>query len=85
MAGSLLEGKTGSVKPQLPGDTRWNSQLDCVDTYIRNHPHMLVIVAENEDDIDTRIKGLIHSVGLFNEAKHMYDHLKPIANALDKL
>ena len=46
---------------------------------------MLVIVAENEDDIDTRIKSLIHNVGLFNEAKHMYDQLKPTANALDKL
>ena len=26
----------GSCTPQLPGDTRWNSILTCLETYVRN-------------------------------------------------
>lgn len=43
--GTLLSEIPTSVKPQLPGDTRWNSQLRCIDTYIRNKPFMLMIAA----------------------------------------
>lgn len=81
--GALLAEIAGSVKPQLPADTRWNSQLACTETFIRNRPFMLLIVAQNEDVIDTRIRSLIHNVGLFSEVKHLQTQLQPISRALD--
>jgi len=70
--GALLSETTGSVKPQLPNDTCWNSQLTCVDTYS---------CAQNEGLMDLRLRNLVHKVGLYNEAKHLEEQLKPIAVA----
>ena len=64
--GALLAEIAGSVKPKLPADTRWNSQLACTETVIRNRPFMLLVVAQNEDVIDMLIRSLIHNVGLFS-------------------
>lgn len=72
------------MKPQLPGDTRWNSSSDA-DTYIRNRPFMLMIAAQNEDIIESRIRNIIYNVGLFSEAKHLHSQLEPIADALNRL
>ena len=36
-----LKEREGSVKPQLPGDTRWESQVQCVDTFLRNGAHYM--------------------------------------------
>ena len=44
-----------SVKPQLPGDTRWKSQLTSLDTFLSNRPHFIQIAQEHEDDIDNAI------------------------------
>lgn len=87
-AGALLDEKQGSLKPQLPGDTRWNSQLDCIQTYLTNRPLMVLILAEQDDPqsiIDARIVNLINNIGLLNEAKSLLAQLQPIANALDRL
>lgn len=87
-AGSLLHEKSGSVKPQLPGDTRWNSQLDCIQTYLTNRPLIVLIIAEQDDAdsvIDSHILKLISNIGLLNEAKNLHAQLQPVANALDRL
>ena len=83
--GALLSEMSGSVKPQLQAETRWNSQLKRIETFVKNRPFMVLIVAQNEDLIDTRIRNLIHKVGLFNEVKHLQSQLQPISSALDKL
>ena len=83
--GALLSEISGSVKPQLPCDTRWNSQLHCIQTFIKNRPFMLLIAAQHEDVIELRIRNLIQNVGLSNEVKHLNSQLKPISNALDGL
>lgn len=83
--GALLSEIPESVKPQLPAETRWNSQLTCIDTYCRNRPFMLMIIAQNEDIIDSRIRNIIHNVGLYNEVKNLQQQLKPISISLDKL
>jgi uncharacterized protein YutE (UPF0331/DUF86 family) len=46
---------------------------------------MLMIVAQIEDIIDSRIRNIIHNMDLFSEAKHLHKQLEPIAKALDKL
>ena len=83
--GSLLSEISDSVKPQLPAETRWNSQLTCIDTYIKNRSYMLMIIAKNEELIDPRIRSIIHNVGLFNEVKHLQLQLQPVSNGLDRI
>ena len=82
---SLLSDITGSVKPQLPNETRWNSQIECCKSYIRNRPYMMLICAQNEEEIEPRIRTIINNIGLFNEVKSLVEQLSPIAQALDKL
>ena len=67
--GSLLSAPKGSLKPQLPVVTRWNSQLECIRTYLTNRPFLLNILAQHEDVIDLSIVNLIYNVGLYREAK----------------
>ena len=83
--GALLDEIPESVKPQLPAETRWNSQLTCIDTFVRNRPYLLMICAKNEDAIDSRIRNLIHNVGLYNKVKNLQKQLAPISSALDRL
>ena len=83
--GALLDEMNGSVKPQLPCGTRWNSQHHCIDTLIKNRPFLLLITAQNEDAIELRIRNLLHNVGFVNEASHLQKQLGPISQALDSL
>lgn len=44
-----LEEKAGPV-PQLPNDTRWNSHLACIKTFVSNYPKYVEICSEHEQD-----------------------------------
>ena len=83
--GALLSEISDSVKPQLPAETRWSSPLKCIETFIRNRTFMMLVVAQNEELIETRIRNILHNVGLFNEVKNLHTQLHPISAALDKL
>ena len=39
---------------------------------------------QNEDLIETRIRNILHNVGLFSEIKSLQTQLQPISAALDK-
>ena len=80
--GALLMNQKASIKPQLPVVTRWNSQLEC---YLTNKPYLLIILAQNEDVIETTFANFNNNIGLYREAIYLYDHLQPIAISLDKL
>jgi len=84
-AGAWLKNCEGSCKPQLPGETRWNSQLKCLETFIRNRKFYLQIVDEHEKEIEAKIARLINNVAIYKEAKSLYSQLIHIANALDKV
>lgn len=85
--GAWLSETPGSKKPQLPGETRWNSQLDCVSNYIHNRCHYLQIVHDHEDDYnwDNNIVKKINDYAIYKNAKDLLEQLQPVANALDKL
>ena len=85
VSGALLDAIHESVKPQLPAETKLNSQLTCIDTFARNRPYPLMICAKNEDAIDFRIRNLIHNFGIFNKVKKLQNQLAIISNALDRL
>ena len=59
--------------------------MECIKTYLTNKPFLLNILAQHEDVIDLSIVNLINSVGLYREAKNLYDQLIPISISLDKL
>ncbi|XP_065682447.1 uncharacterized protein LOC105843930 [Hydra vulgaris] len=80
--GWLLE--KGGLMPQLPNDTRWNSQLDCLQTYISNHSLYVDIRGEHMESIDPSIGSLIDNPSIQREAINLYAQLKIVGVALDK-
>lgn len=71
--------------PQLPNDTRWNSQMDCIETYLKNHLLYIEIRGEHMEDIDGNIGKLIDNVSLKREAMNMQIQLQTVGAALDKV
>ena len=80
-----LKSYEGSVKPQLPGETRWNSQLTCLDTFLRNRPFMIKITEDHSSDVDITIARKINDYNIYCQVRDLYDQLKPIAEGLDRL
>ena len=81
---ALLTACAGSVKPVLPCATRWNSQLECLSSYVTNRPFMCTIVNDDENAIDAHITKIVNNVGLFREVKNHIEQFHPIARALDR-
>jgi len=67
-----------SMKPQLPGETRWKSKLVCLDSFIHNRPHYMKIVQDHEDEIDTNITRKILDFGLYRSVKDLAAQLRPV-------
>lgn len=82
--GALLRDYAGSVKPQLPGDARWNSQLYCLDTYMTNRNFYMQIVQDHGEDIDKGVAQKIMNIGLYRQIKDLADQLRPIASGIDR-
>lgn len=80
-----LKEVSEAVKPQIPGDTRWNSQLTCIDTFIRNHAGYTHVTNSHEEEIDKNIVKVIRDYNLLKQAKDLSKQLKPVADALDRL
>lgn len=62
--GALLKQKTDAVKPQIPGATLWNSQLSCLETYIKNRLFMS-LVCNGDNNIDSKVVKYINDVNLY--------------------
>jgi hypothetical protein len=80
-----LKELSDTVIPQLPGDTRWNSQLMCVDTFIRNHTGYTHVANSHEEEMDKNIVKLIRDYNLLKQVKDLSKQLRPVADALDHL
>lgn len=74
-----------TVKPQLPNETRWNSQINCISTFLKNRPAYLQICENHEGDIDVRIQRLVNDYNLFKQVKVLFQQLQPIATALNNV
>ena len=79
-----LKECNGSVKPQLPGDTIWKSQLTSLDTFLTNRPHYTAIVQDHEDAFDRIVVNKIMDYNLYRQARDLVEQLKPVAVAIDK-
>lgn len=78
-----LKDKGGKM-PQLPNETRWNSQVACVETYVSNYNIYLEIRGEHEILIPANIGKIIDNVGIYREAQNLLSQLKLFGNALDQ-
>jgi len=80
-----LKELSETVILQLPGDTRWNSQLTCVDTFIGNHAGYTHIANSHGDELDKNIVKLIRDYNLSKQVKDLSKQLEPVGDALDRL
>ena len=81
---ALLNACQGSIRPQLPGDTRWKSQLTSIDSYTKNRVFMMKIIQEKPDDIDAKIQKKVLDVRVYRQVHALAEQLRPVSIALDK-
>lgn len=55
----------GGKSPQIPVCTRWNSQAECVNTFIYNYQFYRQIIAEHGEEVDKNITKILNSVSLY--------------------
>ena len=82
MQKKFLKRQAGSVKPQLPNDTRWKSQLTCLNTFINNRYHYATIAIEHPDEVTSSVSDKIMNIAIYQQAKDLAEQLRPIATAL---
>lgn len=73
----------GGLMPQIPNDTRWNSQIACASTFIENvHKYMEI---NTEQEVERNVGTILKNTGLYTEALHLQKQLKEVGVALHKL
>jgi hypothetical protein len=82
-AGWLRE-KNG-MKPQLPNSTRWNSQDESIDTFLKNYQKLHEICLEHESSIEKNIVAIMKNVSIHMEAMHLQQQLRIVSKALDTM
>lgn len=80
-----LYKKAGGKKLLLPAETRWNTMIDSIQSYLQNWEILVTVCKENNDDIDLQIARKVNDRALKRFAEDYLDRLKPISVALDKL
>ncbi|RXG71397.1 hypothetical protein Avbf_08565 [Armadillidium vulgare] len=73
----------GGLMPQIPNDTRWNSQQACINTFIQNYYKYVEIA--NEDKLEMSITNILSNPSLYREARHLQKQVDVVSKALDKL
>ena len=53
------------MMPQIPNDTRWNSQKECQKTFLKNYHKYVEIKLEHIEDFDKEIGNYLMNVGLY--------------------
>ncbi|XP_035711284.1 uncharacterized protein LOC118436788 [Folsomia candida] len=71
-------------RPVLPSETRWNSQIDCLESYITNQGKYLEIAC-SDDRVNDEVKTIIENGSIFRQANDSIKLLEPIAIALNTL
>lgn len=79
-----LKDSAGSVKPELPEETRWKSQLICLDTFPTNRSRYKQIVQAHETDFDATLEPKLMDYNLFCRAKDLADQLTLVAVSTPK-
>ena len=73
----------GGVMPQIPNDTRWNSQNACLSTFTKNFYKYVEI--SNEHKIPDNISKILNNIHLYKEVVELQKQLSVVSEALDAL
>ena len=75
--------------PQIPNETRWNSQVKCLNTFLNNFNDYVDIMEksiENESSLFTQnIIKILENREVYRKAQQLQKQLKLFAAALDKV
>jgi hypothetical protein len=77
--------KLNGTRPVLPGDTRWNSQLDCFRSYSKNQAKYLEISRRAECKVPENIYAVLTDNSIFERVQRALQTLEPIAVGLDQV
>lgn len=77
--------KSGAPKLVLPSEVRWNTMVDCLETYLKGWPTLLQICEEHRDTIDKTVQTQVSNFVLKRNVEDMVMRLKPISIALDEV
>jgi hypothetical protein len=78
---TLLKG----TRPVVPGDTRWNSQIECFESFVKNHAKYLEVSRDSKCKMTVDVKSTLEDIGFFKEVEGVVKKLKPVQIALDKV
>jgi len=73
----------GGLSPQIPNDTRWNSQEACIDTFLKNYQKYFEISCEHPDEIDKNIISTVRNASIQMETMNLIQQLKLVSIALN--
>lgn len=73
----------GGVMPQIPNDTRWNSQNACMSTFTKNFYKYVEISSEHK--VPDNISKTLNNIHLYKEVAELQKQLAHVSDALDKL
>jgi hypothetical protein len=79
-SGALIKLK--GLRPVIPGDTRWNSQLDCFRCYLKNQAKYLEI-SRRDNLMPETIKQTLGDPTIFTQLEGALNVLEPIGISLD--
>lgn len=74
--------KLNGPRPPIPGDTRWNSQLDCFRCY-NVHQTKYLEVSRKDANMPLQIKEILNDASVFPRLAKALSVLEPIGCALD--
>jgi len=69
---------------QVPGHTRWKSQLICLESFLTNRPQYIQIIQDHEADFYATLMRKVRDYNFFHQARDLADQLKPVAVAIDE-
>jgi len=73
------------LMPQIPCDTRWNSQQECLRTFVANFHKYNEIRLEHMQEFDQQISNILTNAGIYAEASNLLKQLKILSEALNNL
>lgn len=71
--------------PQLANPTRWNSQHDCLWTFIDNYSKYVEILTEHSQEVLANISKILGNVMIYKYATHLLQQLSVVSRVLDHL
>ena len=68
---------------QILNDTRWNSQEESINKFIKSF-HKCVEITNETENFDSNTNKTLSSIGLYRESLSLKKQLKEVSTALDK-